>query len=287
MLITLMTQNIARGGLHDSKGNYSDRWPLLADRINSAKPDLLLLQELNGWKDFGHKQLVRAMNDLGMSAAPLAPTETGYGTGLLYKTEVVGQWQYHNNALSHATTHGFAVTGFDVGLPELLTVTPVHLSFYSASKAEQEMQLIINKTLPKSPFAIIGGDINFSPAQGPVPDYNLSKPYNWAARTIIESEEPLSPEAMQPNRSVAWTLKRANFVDVAQELYEQTQDEDLLTPTAVDERIDQFWVSAALAPAIVSCQKTTKNPEATDHAGVIITIDTDKIIIPDWKPELL
>src|ERR1700712_5070899 len=179
MLITLMTQNIARGGLHDSQGNYGDRWPKLAERIKNVNPDILLLQELNGWKDYGHKQIVRAMNDLGMDAAPLAPTETGYGTGLLYKPETVGRWQYHNNSLSHATTHGFAVTGFDVGLPELLIVAPVHLSFYSASKATQEAQLVINKTLPKSPFSIVGGDINFSPAEGTDPDYTLSKSYNW------------------------------------------------------------------------------------------------------------
>ena len=42
-------------------------------------------------------------------------------------------------------------------------------------------------------------------------------------------------------------------------------------------RIDQFWVSAPLAPAIVSYHTIDTPAEASDHKGVAFQLDTDKI----------
>jgi endonuclease/exonuclease/phosphatase family metal-dependent hydrolase len=287
MKITFMTQNVARGGLHDSKGNYHDRWPALAERINEFKPDILFLNELNNWQDYGHKQLIRAMNDLDMDAAPLSPNESDYGTGILFRRDVMGRWQYHKNSMSHMTTHGFAVTGFDVGLPQLLIVAPVHLSFYSAQKAVEEVQLVMNKTLTQSPFVVVGGDYNHSPAVGSRPDFHSAKSYSWAARTIVSSADQVPVEKFIPDQQVAWTLKRGGMVDVAEELYEKSKDKSLLKPTVEYDRLDQIWMSRQLAPAIESYRLTTKNPEASDHAGVVAIIDTSKATNENWSHEVL
>lgn len=273
-----MSQNISRGGMYDALGNFNDRWPLLAERINEFQPDVLLLCELNGWDNIGHKALVRATNDLDMDAVPFSAPASGYGTGLLFRRETMGRWQFHNTSMSHATTHGFAVTGFDVGLPSLLNFAPVHLCYYSAQKAAEEAQLIISKTLSKSPYSIIGGDINYPPASGPNPDYKQARPYNWTARTLIESGEHLEAEDMIADRRVAWTFKRANFVDSGQEMYKRTGDKTCIAPTVDDDdRIDQIWVSGALGPALTSYSMTTKNESATDHAGIVVQLDTEKI----------
>lgn len=289
MKLTLMAQNLSRGGLHNAQGEYQDRWPQLAERIKEVDPDLLLLSELNNWKDYGYKQYVRAANDLGLDIAPAAPSETGYATGLMYRREKLGHWRFHNDSLSHATTHGFAVTGFDVGLPMLLNIAPVHLCFYSAQKAAQEAQLVISKVYKDTSFAIIGGDCNFSPAEGRDPDYSRSKPYNFSARTIIDTAEEVPVADLRADRQMAWTLVRGGFVDVAHHLYRKTNDEKLLQPTTNnDERIDQFWVSKAIAPALEHYEQTDKNPKATDHPGIVIEIDTEKVDTQRmWEPEKL
>lgn len=283
-----MAQNIARGGLYNSLGEYGDRWPQLAERINSIKPDILLLSELNRWQSYGNKQLVRATNDLDMNAAPISPSQTGYATGLMYRQQTVGRWQYHNSSVAHETTHGFAVTGFDVGLPTLLNIAPVHLCFYSADKASNEAQLVISKAYARTPFAIIGGDCNCSPAKGPEPDYSSSKPYNLSARTVIDTGEDVKIADLKSNRKTAWTFIRGGFVDAADHLFGQTKDSSLLEPTAANERIDQFWVSQALAPAILEYSLTRLHPTSTDHAGIVIKLDIDKVDTSNiWETELL
>jgi len=125
MLLTLMAQNVARGAMYNSAGEYKDRWPLFVERISQVKPDILLLSELNGWTTNGHKQLVRAANDLDMDTVPISPSNTGYATGLLYNRQKLGRWQRYYDKLAYETTHGFSVTGFDIGLPHLLHVTTV------------------------------------------------------------------------------------------------------------------------------------------------------------------
>lgn len=284
-----MAQNLSRGGLHNAQGEHKDRWPQLAERIKAVKPDLLLLSELNNWKDYGYKQYVRAANDLDLDIAPAAPSETGYATGLMYRREKVGRWQFHNDSLSYATTHGFAVTGFDVGLPVLLNVAPVHLCFYSAQKAAQEAQLVISKVYKNTPFAIVGGDCNCSPATGKDPDYSHSKPYNLSARTIVDSADEVPISDLKADRQMARTFVRGGFVDAADYLYQATKKETLLQPTTHnDERIDQFWVSRAIAPALEHYEMTDKNPEATDHHGIVVKIDTNKIDVDNiWEPEKL
>lgn len=260
----------------------------MAERIKAEAPDILLLSEMNRWQSYGNKQLVRAMNDLDMDAAPISPSQTGYATGLMYRSKVVGRWQYHNSSVAHETTHGFAVTGFDVGLPQLLNVTPVHLCFYSADKAALEAQLVISKSYARTPLAVIGGDCNYSPAEGPAPDYSHSKPYNLSAMTVIDNHVDVDTPVLAPNRKVARTFRRGGFLDVAQYCYEQTQDKSLLAPTASTERIDQFWTSKALAPAIVDYKITQLHPQSTDHAGIVMKLDTDKVDASHlWEPELL
>lgn len=286
VIISIFSQNVAHGALNNAFGEYEDRWPLLVERISRFKPDILLLTELTGWSKNGHKQLARAANDLDMDAAPISPSSSGFATGLLYRKETVGRWQAHSPDFYQETTHGFAITAFDVGLPALLNVIPVHLTFYSSLKAIQEAQLVASRGYWRSPFGIIGGDCNYSPADGPRPDYRLSKPYNWGARTVISSGKDVKPKDMLPDRRVAWTFKRAGYVDAAYRMYQKTHDKKLLSPTVFDERIDQFWVSSAMDPALLSYSMTKQNPDASDHAGIAIRIDTNKVDTKHmWKPE--
>ena len=82
------------------------------------------------------------------------------------------------------------------------------------------------------------------------------------------------------DRRPAHKFVQAGFVDVASYLYEKTRDDKYLEPTgdgAGGLRIDQFWVSKALAPAIVNYWTIDVPSEASDHKGIAFELDTDRI----------
>lgn len=285
MQLTVVTQNLGLGGLRSGDGDPQDRWPLLAQRIlgAAARVDVVLLSEVVDWHLYGHKQLARALDDLGLDAAPLAPSRSGIGTALLYRRETVGRWVRHNPDFASETLHGFAVTSFDVGLPAPLSFVPVHLTPFDADAALSEANLIATRAYKYGPFAVLSGDCNYAPAASdhPGPDVAAMRPYNLASRTLLPDGDFSAAAAPVPDRRVARKLAQSNFVDVAWHLYEQTGDEGLLARTGTDDRIDQAWVSAPLADA-VSGYRLLDTPEgASDHHGLVFRIDTDKIDASD------
>lgn len=268
MLFTILIQNTCEGG--------HDRWPLLAERISAARPDVALLQELKGWSETGHRQTVRAEQDLDMNAL-LAPSRSGLGTGTLYRRATLGRRVYWNtDYAADETHHGLGTAGFDIpGLPAPLAVTSVHLTPYSADKAITEADFAASRSYKIGPYAILGGDINYPPQDGPQPNYAEMRPYNLGSRTLLTDPEQAADP--RPDRRVAWKLHANGFRDAAWELYQRTGDETLLHSTGTDDRIDQIWVSAPLVPALVSYRLLDAPSGASDHHGVAITLDTDLI----------
>lgn len=275
MILTFMAQNMQFGGNRDGEGQSADRWPLLAKRINSVVPDILLLQEAAEWGRFGQKYVARAMNDLSLEALPLAKTKSGNGTAILYRQSKVGHWQRWNDDYAQETVHGFGVAAFDVNLPRYLSIVSAHLTPFGSDEAIKEAALIANRAYRYGPYAIIGGDMNYAPAQGPAPDYTTMRPFNVAMRTALT--DPSQPSQLTPDRRVGWKLAQSGFVDVAYRLYERTKDMSYLARTASDDRIDQFWVSRPLAEAIIDYKLIDVPAEASDHKGIVFRLDTDKI----------
>lgn len=280
MILTFVSQNLFFGGLRNDHGESEDRWPQLRQRITTVKdkPDFVLVQETEGWDRYGHKALARAMKDLDMDSLPLPPSSSGNLPGLLYRPETVGKWQRWNTNYSDQTVHGFGVAGFDVGLPSLLTVVSVHLNFFSSDYAVKEAAIVANRAYSNGPFAVVGGDINYQPINSPEPDFNYFKPYHFSMRNQLN--DPADNQAPITDRRPSWKLVQAGFVDVAGYLREKTKDDKYLEPTAVNDggmRIDQFWVSQPLVPAIVDYWVIDNPPEASDHKGIAFQLDTNKI----------
>ncbi|MEU4118940.1 endonuclease/exonuclease/phosphatase family protein [Kitasatospora sp. NPDC028055] len=277
MIVTIAVQNLKRGGLFDADGGREDRWPQLAKRITAVDPDLTLLQEAEGWADAGHRQLVRAEHDLGMDGL-LAPSRSGRGTALLYRRETLGRRIAWNTDYTDTETHhGFGVAGFDVGLPAPLAVASVHLTPYSADKALAEADFAASRAYRHGPYCILGGDINYAPPAGPDPAWDRMRPYNRGARTILTDPALRQQNAPVPDRRVAWKLSANGLIDTAWHLYQQTADDTLLRRTGNDDRIDQLWVSAPLAPAVVSYTLLDTPDDASDHHGLAVVLDTDLI----------
>jgi len=279
-MLTVITQNLAGGGLASGDGDPQDRWPALAERIGTHRPDLLLLQEATDWDRYGHRQLGRAMNDLDLDACPLPPSSTGIRPALLYRNATMGRWRRWNTDWAQGTLHGFGVGVFDVAeLPRPLAVVPFHLDPHSPEKALAEAKLIATRGYKYGPFAIIGGDVNYPPIAGPEPDYTAMRPYNLAARTVAGPDgHPV------PDRRVAAILARSGYVDAAWALYQRTGQEELLARTGRDDRIDQIWVSAPLAPALTGYRILDTPAGASDHHGVLVELDLSKADTTNlWK----
>lgn len=282
MQLTIAVQNLGHGGLKDGDGNPEDRWPLLAERINSAadRVDVVMLCEAVDWHLYGHKQLARAMHELDLDAVPLAPSRSGYGTALLYRREALGRWSRHNPDFGTEALHGLAVTSFDVeGLPAPLSFVPVHFTPFSAEQALIEANYAATRGYRYGPFAILAGDCNYAPASSrhPLPDFAEMRPYSLGSRTLMPEEDIVSGHKPEPDRRVARKLVQNGYVDVAWHLYEKTKDEALLAPTGTDDRIDQAWVSGPLAGAVSGYQLLDQPAGASDHHGLVFTLDTEAI----------
>lgn len=276
MILTFVSQNLLYGGLRDAKGNQQDRWPDLIKRIGGAmaKPDFLFLQEVWGWGDYGHRQLARAKKDLGMEALPLPHSPCDNGVAVLYNPASAGTWLRWEDKYTDELLHGGGLAAFDVGLSNLLTVCSVHLDAFGADRALQEVELLIARAYRNGPLAVLGGDFNYTSTRSPDPDYAGIPPYNVGMRTQLN--EAGDDKTLKPDRRIGQRMERGGFVDVAQYMFDKTGDEKYQTPTGYHplDRIDQFWVSAQLAPGIVDYMTLSVPESASDHQGAAFQLDT-------------
>lgn len=282
MHITVMAQNLGRGGWKHTDGSLEDRWPHLAANINSIRPDILLGQEAEGWAADGHARLTRAERDLDMDGI-LAPSPSGLGPITMYRRETLGRRTYLNHDFSaHETHHGFETVGWNVPcLPAPLTAGSVHLNPYDIGRAETEVSFIGSRVLrPGGGYAILGGDFNYPPIAGPEPAYERMLPYNRGSRLKVP-DDPANPGPPVPDRSVARRIAAKGFVDVAWHLYEKTGDEKLLQRTGSDDRIDWILVSYALVPCIIDYGVVSGG---SDHNGIWAKLDLAKAKTDDvWS----
>jgi endonuclease/exonuclease/phosphatase family metal-dependent hydrolase len=276
VLIRVVVQNLARGGLRNAGGHPQDRWPQLAARIGAAGPDLVLLNEVRRWEDDDHRQLAHAMSDLDLDLVPLPPSKTGHRSAMLYRRQSTGRWIGYGHDLGQETTHGFVTATFAIaGLDHPLTVVACHLDPYSGDKAMYEAALVAARGYRHGPYAILGGDFNHPPEAGPEPEYQRMKPFNLSSRTLLTDPAVSGPP--QPDRRSAWILAKSGYLDAAWHLYQQTGDQRLLRRTGNDDRIDRLHVTRPLGPCIVDYQVLDEPADASDHHGIAVTLDTSRI----------
>lgn len=281
MQVNVIIQNVATGALSYEEGIPRDRWPLLVERIGGAadRVDVVMLCEVAGWELHGHDRLIRAARDLDLDWMPLPPARSGNGTALLYRRELLGRPVRWLPDVTLELRHGFAVTSFEVGLPAPLSFVPVHFTPFSAEQALIEANIAATRGYAYGPYAVLGGDVNYPPAasSSPPPDFAAMKPYNLGSRTLLPDDETPPGSAPVPDRRVTRKLVHNGYVDVAGHLYQKTKDPALLAATGTDDRVDQGWVSAALAEAVSDYRRLTTPVGASDHHGLRFVLDTDAI----------
>jgi endonuclease/exonuclease/phosphatase family metal-dependent hydrolase len=258
--IVVAVQNVGQDGAS---------WPLMAEALAGVEPDLVLIQEAGrAWAADGARRLVRAEQDLDMDGI-LTPSQSGLGPALLYR-RTLGRRTYENSDFGRERTeHGFTTVGWDLPcLPAILTAGSVHLTPYDAGAARAEANFVASRVhRAGGGYAILGGDINYAPQNEVEPDVSQMRPYNRGSR-LLPSAAGQPPRA---DTQVADKLADNGFVDVAQHLYGKTREEALLAPTAGGMRIDQIWVSGALAPCITGYGLLKHG--ASDHHGAWARLD--------------
>lgn len=267
MIIKFLAQNIKRGGHLDDNNRPEERWDKIVERICAEKPDFLLLSEVVGWDRDGYHDLAQAIQDFGMSAMPIAPSSNDYPTLLMYRPETVGQWKRWNPGFADQTVHGFGVSTFDVGLPDWLSVVPVHIGPFSAEQVLSDTGIVAGRGYRYGRFAVLGGDFN-TPAARDVIANPRSTPANFQWRYNSDG---------LPNRLPAQKMIQADYVDVADYLFEKTGDQELIAETAQGSgRIDRFYVTYPMRNAVLG-YKRLFDQSVSDHAGIVLTVDTEKI----------
>lgn len=267
MLIKFLAQNIKRGGYLDDNNQPEDRWDRLVERVQHENPDFLLLSEVVGWDRDGYQDLSRAMRDFGLSAMPIAPSSSGYPTLLMYRPESVGQWHRWNPSFAEQTVHGFSISAFDVGLPDLLSVVPIHIGPFSAEQVLSDTGIVAGRGYRYGRFAVLGGDFN-TPAARDVVHAPRSLPVNFQYRYNLDGT---------PNLLPAHKMVHADYVDAADYLFERSGDPAIMSETAQGcGRIDRIYVTYPMRDAVIDYKCMFDNA-VSDHAGVSMTLDTSKI----------
>lgn len=276
MIIKLLAQNIKRGGHLDDNNQPEGRWDAITTRVRTEKPDFLLLSEVVGWDKNGHRDVARAMDTFNMVALPIAPSPSNYPTLLMYNPDTVGHWQHWNTDFADQTVHGFGVATFDVGLPEPLTVIPVHIGPFTQEQVLHDTAMIAKRGYRYGRFAILGGDFNLPPARDSLsPDYSLKASHQFRYKTTWgRSDQGLDVEL---NLDPARAMIESDYIDCADYLYDKTNEQEYLRPTSPDAgRIDRFYVTYAMREAIQGYQ-CLSDQAVSDHAGITLTLDTGKI----------
>jgi hypothetical protein len=270
--LVIVSQNLQYGALKDSAGRPDDRWGDLREAILEAGPDVVLLQEAVGWRDFGSAQVARAERELKMRLH-IASSGSGGHTVVGHRPDI--PWTSHDDRYSRRTLHGFCQVLLDIGLDKPLSATSAHLDPYSADAAAQEAQLILSRSYRYGGIGLIGGDINHLPADpdtDPEPDWETVMPYNRSSRTI-----PSAPgEPVVGNRVVGKTFRQGALTDVAAYLARLGDGSGRCAPTGHgDIRVDQFHITPALVPALAEYDRLDKS--GSDHHGIRMVLDTDLI----------
>lgn len=275
MKLTVMVQNLLFGGVLDGDdGRPSERWPLLVERVLSARPDVLLLTEAVQWGQWGHRLLARAMEAFDMDALLPAPSASGVPVVVMFRRETMGRWTRWNTDYGQLTTHGFGVAAFEVdGLT--IDFAACHLNPFSADLALQEVSVVSNRAYRYSPLAVIGGDINYPPDTGPEPLFAAMTPYNRSMRTVLH--DPAEGAGLSADRRVGWKLRQAGFHDAAALEFDRRGDATVLERTCNQDRVDQIWVTESLAPAVVDYWAVHSPQGASDHSGVVTVLDTSLV----------
>lgn len=257
----LMTYNVLTGG-RDADG--PGRLSLIAETIRSVNPDLLVLNECNGFEQEGYRTLYRLEHELGMRGL-LAQAESGFHVAFFYRIGRVTEARLLAREFHHAA---LAVT-LDIG-GTTLRVIGAHLCPFGGDARLLEVQHLIR--FLRNDDVLILGDLNaLSPH-----DAARYQPARWLPRRRSRHVRAESGGKLD-TRAIS-ALEEADLVDVLR--LRGAADPTVLTRLGAGHedyqvRIDYVFASAAAAARVTHAERVSGGhvEAASDHYPLLVDLE--------------
>jgi hypothetical protein len=295
--ITVATQNLragAWGSLDPARPDPDyDRLDRIVAQLQPLQVDALVVTEIRDQRAYNSgrahpsehvqgfaadvERMVDLGDALGMKLAGITPSRSGIPSAVLYRHGALTLAGWHDR-FSLWFTNGNGTAVFNVhGCNEPLAVATVHADPWSWIDTQRELLRTVALVSEFNAWGILAGDFNCAPTYGPPANIERMKPHHRMNRLV----NPNGPDPA-PNLKPASTLDDAGYVDVAAVLdvctpFPGETVDDLVerTRTGKTDRIDRIHLTPALATTPVSYRCLDTDPYASDHYGVVVTLDLE------------
>lgn len=255
----LMTYNVLTGG---RDAGADTRLGALSETIQRVKPDILVLNECNGFEQDGYRTLYRLEAELGMRGL-LAQAESGFHVALFIRRGRLLETRFLNREVHHAVLAAtLEVDG------AVLTVIGAHLNPFGGGARLLEVQHLIRYLREKLVFVM--GDLNsLSPH-----DARSYDPAAWLPRR--RARHVLAESGLLDTRAIA-TLEGADLVDVFRA--RGNTEPTALTPLGASfedyqVRIDYVFATPAAAERVTHAERVSggRVEAASDHYPLLVDV---------------
>lgn len=265
----LMTYNILTGG---RDGPDDARLAKVCALVSGVQPDILVLNECNGFDERGYRTLYRLERELGMRGV-LAHASTGYHVCLFVRTAALVETQCLDREVHHAV---LAAT-LDIG-GRRLTIVGAHLSPFGGEARLIEVQHLIRFLREEHVFVL--GDLNsVSPRDAAACRVDDWIPRRRARHLLFDGSLPQStdPGPRIDTRAVA-ALEHSELVDTfadAQGNFVPTMLTRLCSDwESYQVRIDYIFATRSAAERIVRRERVdgALADAASDHYPLFVDV---------------
>jgi exodeoxyribonuclease-3 len=267
----VMTYNILTGG-RDTPGESEeitapgDRLATVCELVRSAQPDVLVLQECNGFELDGFRTLYAVERELGMRGV-LAQAQSGFHVALFVR----GGRVVTSHFLQRQFHHALIAATIEVGAARL-GIVGTHLCPFSGEARLLEAQHVLR--FVRQPNVFVVGDLNsLSPHDAAT--YELG---HWLPRR--RSRHLVGGTGALDTRAIA-ALEQCDLVDT----YRAQRAETPPAPTCMTRlrsgwenyqvRIDYIFATSALAARVTRHERMDGAlvDRASDHHPLFVDVD--------------
>lgn len=257
----LMTYNVLTGG-RDAEG--PSRLPLIIDTIRRVNPDLLVLEECNGFEQDGYRTLYRLEKELGLRGV-LAEAHTGFHVALFSRVGQLTEVQ----RLSREVHHAVLAATLEIG-GRTLRVIGAHLCPFGGDARLLEVQHLLRYL--RGEHVVVLGDLNaLSPR-----DVARYEPERWLPRRRARHARVEAGGELD-TRAVA-ALEGAELVDVLHR--RGAAEATALTRLGADfenyqVRIDYVFATPLLAERVTHAERVSGGhvEAASDHYPLLVELE--------------
>jgi exodeoxyribonuclease III len=255
-----MTYNILTGG-HDALGDA--RLGKVCDVIRSVKPDVLVLNECNGFEQHGYRTFYRLEHELGMRGV-FAPSSTGFHVALftrvgrLVETQLLDAQMHHTAIAARLDIHG-----------EHVFIIGAHLCPFGGETRVAEIQHLLRFVGKEHVFLL--GDLNaISPH-----DAAACRTQSWLPRRRAR-HQLAGGGGVLDTRAIA-TLEDCELIDTFRAKFGSAAPSTCLTRLRggwedYQVRIDYVFATRAASERVVLCERVDGPlaDEASDHYPLFV-----------------